>query len=172
MINSLAPDRCVSKFWKCNLWTHVLDLIREHSSHEIAIRWHRTPLTIIHHWLGNGLVPSSNKPLPEPMLTQLYVAIWDHLATMNWRHTWTSWFCLSTSSSIIILTVTHLVFHTWCNSRIKPLCTVQRTWYLNCHTPAILWKQNIREMQCMRVITGSTAPGDIIWHQRNWSSLI
>ena len=24
---------------------------------------------------GNGLVPSGNKPLPEPMLTQIYVAI-------------------------------------------------------------------------------------------------
>ena len=27
---------------------------------------------------GNGLVPSGNKPLPEPMLTQIYVAIWRH----------------------------------------------------------------------------------------------
>ena len=27
---------------------------------------------------GNGLVPSGNKPLPEPMLTQIYVAIWLH----------------------------------------------------------------------------------------------
>ena len=26
----------------------------------------------------NGLVPSGNKPLSEPMLTQLYVAIWRH----------------------------------------------------------------------------------------------
>ena len=25
---------------------------------------------------GNGLVPSGNKLLPEPMLTQIYVAIW------------------------------------------------------------------------------------------------
>ena len=28
---------------------------------------------------GNGLVPSGNKPLPEPMLTQLYVAIILHV---------------------------------------------------------------------------------------------
>ena len=28
--------------------------------------------------LGNGLVPSGNKPLPEPMFTQVYVAIWCH----------------------------------------------------------------------------------------------
>ena len=27
---------------------------------------------------GNGLVPSGNKPLPEPMLTQTYAAIWRH----------------------------------------------------------------------------------------------
>ena len=32
--------------------------------------------------LGNGLVLSGNKPLPEPMLTEIYVAIWWHLATM------------------------------------------------------------------------------------------
>ena len=34
--------------------------------------------------LGNGLAPSGNKPLPEPMLTQIYVAIWHHLATTSW----------------------------------------------------------------------------------------
>ena len=28
--------------------------------------------------LGNGLVLSGNKPLPEPMLTQIYVTIWRH----------------------------------------------------------------------------------------------
>ena len=27
---------------------------------------------------GNGLVPSGNKPLPETMLTQIYVTIWCH----------------------------------------------------------------------------------------------
>ena len=32
---------------------------------------------------GNGLVPSGNKPLPEPMLTQTSVAIWHHYATMS-----------------------------------------------------------------------------------------
>ena len=31
---------------------------------------------------GYGLGPSSNKPPPEQMLTQVYVAIWCHLATM------------------------------------------------------------------------------------------
>ena len=33
--------------------------------------------------LGNGLVPSGNKPLPEPMLTQISVAIWCHQAAMT-----------------------------------------------------------------------------------------
>ena len=32
---------------------------------------------------GNGLVPSGNKPLAEPMLTQIYVSIWRHRATMS-----------------------------------------------------------------------------------------
>ena len=32
---------------------------------------------------GNDLVPSGNKPLPEPMLTQIHVAKWHHKATMS-----------------------------------------------------------------------------------------
>ena len=32
---------------------------------------------------GNGLVPSGNKPLPEPMLTQIYVAKWSHFVSMS-----------------------------------------------------------------------------------------
>ena len=32
---------------------------------------------------GNGLVPSGNKPSPEPMFTKIYVTIWHHLATMS-----------------------------------------------------------------------------------------
>ena len=32
---------------------------------------------------GNGLVSSGNKPLPEPKLTQIYVAIWRHWAAMT-----------------------------------------------------------------------------------------
>ena len=31
---------------------------------------------------GNGLVPSGNKPLPEPMLTKIYAAIWHHCAAI------------------------------------------------------------------------------------------
>ena len=32
---------------------------------------------------GNGLVPSDNKPLPEPMLTKICGAIWCHYAMMS-----------------------------------------------------------------------------------------
>ena len=32
---------------------------------------------------GNSLMPSGNKPLPESMLTQIYVAICRHQATMS-----------------------------------------------------------------------------------------
>ena len=32
---------------------------------------------------GNGLMPPGNKPLPEPMLTEFYVALWRQWATMN-----------------------------------------------------------------------------------------
>ena len=41
-------------------------------SHEIAIKWMSQNLNI---GSGNGLMPSGNKPLPEPMLTQIYVII-------------------------------------------------------------------------------------------------
>ena len=33
--------------------------------------------------LGNGLVPSSNKLLPGPMLTQIYVDKWRHQVSMS-----------------------------------------------------------------------------------------
>ena len=32
---------------------------------------------------GNGLLLSGNKPLSEPMLTQIFVAIWRHQATVG-----------------------------------------------------------------------------------------
>ena len=32
---------------------------------------------------ANSLVPSGTEPLPEPMLSQIYVTIWYHQATMS-----------------------------------------------------------------------------------------
>ena len=55
-------------------------------SYEIALRWMPLDLTDDKSTLVqviNGLVPSGNKPLPEPMLTQISVAIWQHKATMS-----------------------------------------------------------------------------------------
>ena len=43
---------------------------------EINLRWMSQGLTDDNIGSGNGLVPSGNKPLSEPMLTQIHVAIW------------------------------------------------------------------------------------------------
>ena len=47
---------------------------------EIALRWMTLDLTDDKSTLAqvNGLVPSGNKPLPEPMLIQIYVVKWHH----------------------------------------------------------------------------------------------
>ena len=43
-----------------------------------------------HHWWlinigsGNGLLPLGNQPLPEPVLTQMYVAVWCHSTKIRW----------------------------------------------------------------------------------------
>ena len=46
--------------------------------YEIALRWMPRDLTAVNIGSGNGLVQLGNKPLPEPMLTQIYVAKWRH----------------------------------------------------------------------------------------------
>ena len=46
---------------------------------EIVLIWMSLDLTDdVNIGSGNGLVPSGNKPLPEPMLTQISVTIWRH----------------------------------------------------------------------------------------------
>ena len=35
---------------------------------------------------GNGLMPLGNMPLPEPLLTQMYITVWHHSATMILTH--------------------------------------------------------------------------------------
>ena len=47
-------------------------------SYKIALRWMPLDLTDDVIGSGNGLVLSGNKPLPEPMLTQIFVAKWRH----------------------------------------------------------------------------------------------
>ena len=77
--------------WSCGLWqmwrkyqnsnvqVHIKGRYLEH------LLWNCLQLnaTRPHWWLvntgsGDGLVPSGNKPLPETMLTQIYVTIWHH----------------------------------------------------------------------------------------------
>ena len=50
---------------------------------------HKTSLMINQFNIGscNGFVASGNKPLPEPMLTQIYVTIWQHKVTMSLQNT-------------------------------------------------------------------------------------
>ena len=45
-----------------------------------ALRWMALDLTDDKSNIGsgNGLVPSGNKPLPEPMLAQICVTLWHH----------------------------------------------------------------------------------------------
>ena len=40
----------------------------------LSVKCHRVLLILCQRWSGNGLVPSGNKPLPEPMLTQFLVS--------------------------------------------------------------------------------------------------
>ena len=52
------------------------------TSREIAYR-QMPGNTYVNIGSGNALVPSGIKPLPEPMLTHMYVAIWHHQAAMS-----------------------------------------------------------------------------------------
>ena len=69
--NSLTPGKLKKKNNNNNLVIFQLDLVIGGwgISGEVALRWLPQNLT---------LVPSGTKPLPEPMLTQISVAIWRH----------------------------------------------------------------------------------------------
>ena len=84
--NSLIPRRCRYNLWyalsyhdKYNFLVHVTDRIPENVWRNRSEVHAREP-----HWWkvdigsGNGLMPSGNKSLPEPMLTQISIAIWRH----------------------------------------------------------------------------------------------
>ena len=72
MVNSLAPGRLQFNFryviFKLTLVNSGLCI-----PYEIALRWIPLDLTDDKFNIGSG-----NKPLPEPMLTQMYVAKWCH----------------------------------------------------------------------------------------------
>ena len=53
------------------------DLRRHRAHYDVIVLWK------VNTGEGNGLVPSGNRPLPEPMLNQIYVAIWRHWDTIS-----------------------------------------------------------------------------------------
>ena len=63
-VNSLFPGRCGSDFKSWHLW-------KCHQVYATEQLWWYANIG-----LGNGLLPSGNKPLPELMLTQMYIPIW------------------------------------------------------------------------------------------------
>ena len=75
VFNSLAPGKFEWSFW-CNFQIDFSDGWLRH------LLWNCPNMTVTgcHWWsvnigTGSGLVPSGNKPLPEPMLTQIFVCI-------------------------------------------------------------------------------------------------
>ena len=76
-VNSLVPGDILMKLYTCNFQTDFSDLCLRH----LLWNYPNMNLTWLHQWSvnigsGNGLVPSGSKPLPETMLTQIYLAIW------------------------------------------------------------------------------------------------
>ena len=70
-INSLATERCRSNYTSVFI-KHILQMDNLSITCEIGLRW--VPQGLADHidiGQGNGLVLSGNKPLPEPMLTQI-----------------------------------------------------------------------------------------------------
>ena len=79
-VNSLAPGRLLFNIRKV---IFKLTLVNGGwcISYEIALRWMQQGLTDDKSTLVQVVAwcrPSGNKPLPEPKLTQIYVAKWRH----------------------------------------------------------------------------------------------
>ena len=79
-VNSLAPGRSWCDFENV-IFNLALVIGIFKSSYDNVLKWMPQNLTV-NIGSGNGLVPSGNKPLPEPMLTQSLVALWRHYAPM------------------------------------------------------------------------------------------
>ena len=81
-INSLAPGKFEWNFKYIN-FKQILVIDGCPNMNVIGLLWWSVNIGS-----GNGLVPSGTKPLPEPMLTQISVAIWCHYATMSQLNQW------------------------------------------------------------------------------------
>ena len=62
---------CQNDNFQCSQWWKFC---QNDISCEMAFRW--MSVYLINLGSGNDLMPSSNKPLPEPMMTQISVGIW------------------------------------------------------------------------------------------------
>ena len=84
-INSMSPGGCSFNFmcvmFKCVVVITFLSI--SNTMYCLYVNGSGSWQMSVRIGLGNGLVLSGNKPLPEPMLTEIYVAIWCHLATMS-----------------------------------------------------------------------------------------
>ena len=77
---------------------------------------------------GNGLVPSGNKPLPEPLLIQIYITIWCHNATVSLSVLIKIWICTHLPTCCSSPTLAH-----WSPSLLLPIWNkshCQRLWHL------------------------------------------
>ena len=72
-VNSLTPVICKNVISKCMLLINFMG-----SPFKIALGWMSQNTFDISIGSGNGLVPSGTKPLPDPMLTQIFATIWPH----------------------------------------------------------------------------------------------
>ena len=82
MINSLALERFEQNFRKV-IFKLISVIDGWGISCKTAPRWMQLDLTddkstLVRVLAFIGLVPSGNKPLHEPMLNQIYIAIWCH----------------------------------------------------------------------------------------------
>ena len=70
------PLRNLNKIFRQVIFEQILVIDGWAISCEVALMWMSLDFTgSVNIGSGNGLVPSGNKPLPEPMLNQIYVAI-------------------------------------------------------------------------------------------------
>ena len=82
--NSLNPGRHDS-FFKFMIFKRITQSTSLGFRCDIALMWMpQSPIDdLVNIGLGKGLMPSDSKSLPVPKLTQIFVAIWHHQATMS-----------------------------------------------------------------------------------------